>query len=608
MEIETSLWGKASAESIRAVPGFWGGLWKLLRLKALVEIKEFVHSSILNKVTSTLSLLLVTGWIAASTGFSWFFFALLPMLKSFPGMELIEESLRALPGMVLSYAVIFALPLTFALLMQELYLSKEVPFLLPLPIPVRAVLVSRLATAAVPGLAMFCTFFIPFLAALGQAKAYHPLYFITLLLPVTAIFLACAALSLLAVVLIARYVPPAVMSIVLVATAAVLVVVTLAMALISPPRSNAELKFDPELFASLLLAARQADLPFSPLTWAGNGLAALGEGRILGGLAGLSPLLLICVLICVAALLLSEPIYFQGFNRLNENIRWKAAWINRLRPRLPARLAAWFRGRLRPGVNAIILKDIRFFTRDLNYLSVILFPFFVNVLVFTAALSSRMRAPVERSGAEAAAELPKALMVALGFLILFFPVVLSLAMSTSFGALIVSPSISLEGRGFTTLRASPVSSADFLRAKFFSSLLLLVPLYAVFTALLQVTQGGYSLNPILAGYSHFSQIIILTGLIALYLHLGARQARFNWRHPGNLINLSTSLNILAGGLYVVTAVVLFYGVPIGLAGLGVESLPLLFLGPLGGTAFCAWFFRWQMRAAERRVEALFAGE
>lgn len=102
----------------------------------------------------------------------------------------------------------------------------------------------------------------------------------------------------------------------------------------------------------------------------------------------------------------------------------------------------------------------------------------------------------------------------------------------SLGTRLVFPSVSLEGKSFWVVRASPITLDDLLRAKLLSWFipvgLALGVLFSVSTYLL-----GFGLLATVLKF--FSTVIICYGILALAVGFGAYFANFTWDHPSELI-------------------------------------------------------------------------
>ena len=93
------------------------------------------------------------------------------------------------------------------MLLQALYLSGDMDFLLSSPVPIRAVFVTKLLQAVLPNFGLIALFGLPVLFGLGLAGHYNFLYYPLVLLTMIALALAAAGLSALLVMLVARVFP-----------------------------------------------------------------------------------------------------------------------------------------------------------------------------------------------------------------------------------------------------------------------------------------------------------------------------------------------------------------------------------------------------------------
>jgi ABC-2 type transport system permease protein len=499
---------------------------------------------------------------------------------------------------------VFSLPLSFALLIQEIFLSKDLPFLLTLPIPVRSVLAAKIIVAALPGLGMYELFYIPYLSALGQAYGFSPLYYLAMLIPPAAIFLAASALSSLFVLLAVRYFSTRAL---LAGLFGLLILAAALIILFDPPESHSLRDYlDPDQLSVFLNLAVQANLPFSPITWAGRGLLALGENQIWWGIGQMIPLLLLCGLLFFSPLSVGERLYLEGYGRLAGS-RNKRDSIWRSRFYVFIRIADWAAARIPPIVRAILYKDLRFFFRDLQYMSFLLVPLFAGGMILLSALRVQTGETYTPADADPF-ELPAQLERALEMTILFAPLLFTYFICLFSSAYILIPLISLEGRSLWILRTAPVAPSQFIVAKYLAGLFVLLPFYALLTLFLQLILGSpYSdFMPVL--YSQVTQVFTLASLAALYLYLGSIQARFDWAHPGKLMNFSALLCSLVGGVQVGFSSLLFYALPAGLYAFNLHPAVALLIGLVVGAAFCYGMIRWQLRRAGARIDRFFSAE
>ena len=95
-----------------------------------------------------------------------------------------------IPVLVVSAAFIVILLTSFGVLLQALYLAGDMDFLLSVPIPIRAIFISKLLQAIIPNFGLILLFGLPVLYGLGLSSGYTFLYY-----PVVLIVLALLALA-----------------------------------------------------------------------------------------------------------------------------------------------------------------------------------------------------------------------------------------------------------------------------------------------------------------------------------------------------------------------------------------------------------------------------
>lgn len=113
----------------------------------------------------------------------------------------------------------------------------------------------------------------------------------------------------------------------------------------------------------------------------------------------------------------------------------------------------------------------------------------------------------------------------------------------------VFTSISLEGKAFWVLRASPISLKSFLKAKFWSWF---VPISIVGSILLGSGALAINAEPHIVIMSSLSSWLMCYGIVGLAVGLGAVYANFDWEHPsqlaasfGSLIFMASSTMLIA---------------------------------------------------------------
>src|SRR6185369_327359 len=128
-------------------------------------------------------------------------------MARYSGMDL-TAILASIPALILSTLFVGTLLTSFGVLLQAMYLSGDMDFLLSTPLPIRAVFITKLLQAVLPNFALICLFGIPILFGLGSSSHYAAAYYPLVILVMTALALAAAGLASLLVMLVVRVMAP----------------------------------------------------------------------------------------------------------------------------------------------------------------------------------------------------------------------------------------------------------------------------------------------------------------------------------------------------------------------------------------------------------------
>jgi hypothetical protein len=175
--------------------GILPSVWKLLRLRLRITYNGFRHAKLRDKIR------IIFVW-ALLLGFAYFLLSasrwLLSLVHSPEFVQFAGDDLRgilaSIPTLTLTALFIGTLLTSFGVLLQALYLSGDMDFLLATPVPIRAVFIAKLLQAVLPNFALFSLFGIPILFGLGISNGYHVSYYPLVIL--LMIFLALAAAGL----------------------------------------------------------------------------------------------------------------------------------------------------------------------------------------------------------------------------------------------------------------------------------------------------------------------------------------------------------------------------------------------------------------------------
>ena len=188
-------------------PGLWVSVWHLLRMRLVIVINGFRRANRRKKI----------GYIAAGIGLLIFLgfilflsISLLSVLRSPMLVQYVGDMgafLETFPTMMVSVSAVGILITGFGVLLQALYLSGDMDFLMSAPIPVRAVFIAKLVQAVLPNFGIMCLFTLPLLYGLGISAGYSFLYYPLVLVVLVMLSLTAASLASLLVMAVARIFP-----------------------------------------------------------------------------------------------------------------------------------------------------------------------------------------------------------------------------------------------------------------------------------------------------------------------------------------------------------------------------------------------------------------
>lgn len=544
-------------------PGLWASIWKLLRLRLLIQINGFRRAKLRTKialVVGAFGLLAILGFVLFLS------IALLQFLRSpelarFTGD--ITAVLEAFLVMLVSTSAVGILVTGFGVLLQALYLAGDMDFLMSAPIPVRAVFIAKLIQAVLPNFGILCLFTLPLLFGLGASGGYHFLFYPLTVLMLMVLTLAAASLAGLLVMVAARFVPARRLAEVLG------FVVGTAVFVFSQSSRFINFELNSDQMHSLLRVVERFDQPWSPLAWAGHGLIALGKGNWPAAGGWLAATILLAGGVFFAALGLSERLYFTGWSSMQNNLR-------RRLPPAPEQSAADERGRLtqRLGrlipvyIRAILVKDWLSYRRDLRNLSRLLTLIILGVVYAISLLS------LGGQGIEGEGDAPAFVMEFFRGVMPYGDVALALFLGWMLAVNLAGSSFSMEGKSYWVIKSSPLSPAQLLTAKFLVAYLPTLGVGWVYLVALQLLKGSPPLTMLI---SLLVVALASAGLVGLFLALGVPRSTFDWEDPRQA-NSVGCLGSLAGFVYLPVCFGLFIG-PVFLANL--LRLPPL-VGQLAG--------------------------
>ena len=547
-------------------PGLWTSVWKLLRLRLVITINSFRRARTRTKVAYSIAFLgmLVFLGLILFISITLLSFLRSPQLSAYIGDT--NTFLESIPAMLVSVSAVGILVTGFGVLLQALYLSGDMDFLMSAPIPIRAVFIAKLVQALLPNFGIMCLFTLPILFGLGFSGGYNFLYYPLVVIVLVLITLAAASLASLLVMVAARYFPARRMAEVMGFVVGTFFLVF--------SQSARFINFDVnnQQMSNILNLTARFNQPWSPLAWAGHGLVDLGQGNWLPAAGLLAAALVVTAGIFYVALSTSERLYYTGWSSLQNNRRkqkTKTAAPER-RPISTGRNEVGLVTGLIPApVRAIIVKDLIVYRRDLRNMSQLITPLILCIVYAIGLLRDRGQPFTGRGNA------PAWVLTSINGVMVYADVALALFLGWMLAARLAGLGFSHEGKNYWMLKAAPISSRQLLTAKFLTAYLPSLLICAVYVLILQLLKGAGPLSVII---SLAAVALTLAGINGIYLAFGTRGAKFDWETPQQMGGVVGCLGTLAGMLFVPVCFGLFIVPPL-LAGF--FNLPLL-LGQLAG--------------------------
>ncbi|MGD0752319.1 MAG: hypothetical protein ABSA23_13045 [Anaerolineales bacterium] len=505
-------------------------VWKLIRLRLLLNWNAFKHAKTGRKI-GTIALVILA---LVFTGFTFFLsWLLLGFLRSakliqYVGFD-VGPFLQTVPVLVFALLFVGIMFSSFGVLLQALYLSGDMDFLLSSPVPIRAVFVTKLLQAVLPGFGLAALFGLPVLYGLGLTGNYSIVYYPLVLLTMVALTLAAAGISAFLVMLAARLFPPR-------RVAEVLGFLTATLSILCSQSGNLynSLGRDVTISGSQVNGAfallMRFNTPWNPLNWAGSGLVDLGEGHWLAGLGLVALTLGLSALAFSFALATAERWYYSGWAGM-QVVAYKKKSARSVRAQtvtaqpVPdiANLAGPQMSRVLPApVRAILQKDFLLLRRDIRNLSQLVTPLIFGIFYTFIFL---------RPGGSIFPDSPDTPAI-FSSMARFISSYGNIGMSLFVGWMLLSRlagmAFSSEGKNYWMLKASPVKATHLLTAKFLMAYLPTLALGVIFMVAVSILQKA-SLAIFL--YGLLATTLCQAGMSGILLAFGVAGANFNWTDP-----------------------------------------------------------------------------
>ena len=571
-----------TSTEISRPPGLWQSVWQLLYLRLVISLRGVRRAKLRKKIGYAFLLLLGLGLIAFAIFLTWGFLRLMnsPSLQQAMQQQTEYQQLlnlfSTIPVAITSGAFIVLLLTSFGVLLQALYLAKDMDFLLVAPLPMRAVFLAKMIQSVLPNLGLVSLFGLPILFGLGAAWQYPIIYYPLVVAVMIALALTASGLASLLVMAVVRVFPARRVAEVIGFIGAIVTFIC--------SQSGNLMRFEnisgDQAMQTLTLAER-FNQSWLPLTWAGRGLSAIGERNWLEGLGLLTLVMGSAVLVFWLSLAACERLYYSGWSSLQGvTKRRRPANLAERRKRqaladqpalnsepklagigtVPGLFEAtevlqaretWVQKVLPAPVFSLAYKDMLVLRRDLRNLSQLITPLIFGLMYGVVLL---------RGGNDAflgSGQAPEMVLTGLRSLSVFGSVLLALFVSWSLVARLAGMGFSAEGVSYWLVKTAPVPIGQLMLAKFlvaYLPTLLLSGAYLVIISLLRTE----SLR--LLPFSLPAVALIIAGDCGINLAFGIAGARLDWQDPRHMQRFSTGcLSALATLAYMGLSVVLFFG-------------------------------------------------
>jgi ABC-2 type transport system permease protein len=331
------------------------------------------------------------------------------------------------------------------------------------------------------------------------------------------------------------------------------------------------------------------DVPWSPISWASRGLAALGAGEWLTSIVYLLPALLLAGGIFMLSLIAAERLYYTGW----ASIQSRKTKVKRRRASLPGRtslFATLIQNQLSPSLRAILFKDWRVMRRDLRNMSQLITPLIFGVIYAFMFFRNGGR-PTPNEG-----NAPAVMVELMNNLSVYFNVGIALFVGWMLLARLAGMGFSQEGKQYWMLKSAPVSTTNLIASKYLVAYIPTLVLGWGFLLVITLVQGA-SLS--LLWFTLPVVALCIAGNAGLNLTFGITGANFDWEDPRRMQKGGQGcLSALVSFTYLPVSLILFFGPAVLLTALGLPEVIGQIIGLIVGAAFslaCAAIPLWLVR-------------
>ena len=425
-------------------------------------------------------------------------------------------------GDILAYKLLSMVLITFFALLifssiitalSKFYLSRDLVLVHALPVSPAQIFLARWIESTIDSAWMVVVYSLPIFLSYGIVYRAGVLFYATTLGALLPFCLIGSALSAIAVVLVARFLPAGRIRTVFVFLSLVLFVILLiAFRMMRPEQLT-----NPDTFASVLLYFRSLETPGSPWlpsTWIYDSLRGALSGNRAGALFNLALLWSGAAALGYLMTWIAGAAYFPGFSKAQTT-------AERLLPSRQGRRAAsaWLLGFLSGPTRAFAVKEIKTFTRDQTQWPQI----FLMIALIVVYLYNFSVLPLDKTPIKT---------FYLQNLFSFLNMGLAAFVLTALSARFVFPAVSTEGVAFWIVRAAPVSIRSFLWVKFWVYFL---PLAILAEFLIVATNLLLQVTDLMMILSAATVLLMVPGIVAMGVGLGAAYPDFQSENPAQAV-------------------------------------------------------------------------
>ena len=560
-------------------------------------MSNFRRSRLGKKILVAVFTLMIAGFVALVFLGSW---QLLQLLRS-PELGVmggaLQKLIERLPALVFNGAFLGIFITSFGVLLQALYLAGDMDFLLATPTPIRAVFVAKLLQAVLPNFGLICLAALPVLFGLGASNNYTLLYYPALILVLACIALAAAGVAALLVMLVVRIFPARRIAEVLGFLGAIISFLC--------SQSGQLARFDrisEDQAGTALALLERADMIWSPLTWAADGVSALGKGNWPLGIGLTALAIFLCGGLFAVSLVTAEGWYYSGWAGMQSNARKRRPPRSGARTAAAAAAASWTARtarRLLPlPVLGMIGKDWIMMRRDLRNLSQLVTPLILGI-VYAIVVFRGNQSP---EPAPNASPLLASLMARAQT---YTSVGLSLFVSWMLLGRLAGMGFGQEGRSFWVLKTAPIGPMQMIAAKYLVAYLPTLAISAAYLLVIWLLRGA----PLSAlFYSLLVIALCIAGNAGISLAFGIAGANLEWEDPRQMQRAAAGcLGALASMLYLPLTLALFFGPAILLPAFGASEALGQGIGLFAGGLLCGASAIGPLTLIQKRVARLGEG-